>query len=98
MFRLSKVDGTRKNSIKNLLVKVFGFGPKDVTESTEAQPFGIDSVPIKGMVAVIARTAGQEDVVIGYIQKGRLADPGETRIFSVDSTGATKGYVWVKKD
>lgn len=98
MIKLSKTESTRFNKIKNLLVKILGFGKKDIVECIEGQPFGIDSRPIKGQIAIIARTTGQEDVVLGYITKDRIAQVGETRLYSTDSNGALKAYVWAKNN
>lgn len=98
MIKLSKTESTRFNKIKNLLVKILGFGKKDIVECIEGQPFGVDSRPIKGEIAIIARTTGQEDIVLGYLPKNRLSDVGETRIFSVDSNGDLKAFAWFKKD
>lgn len=98
MIKLSKTESTRFNKIKNLLVKILGFGKKDVIECLEGQPFGIDSRPIKEEIAIIARTTGQEDIVLGYIPKNRLSDVGETRVYSVNNNGIIKAFAWLKKD
>lgn len=66
-------------------------GTDDVQEKNEVSPFGVDSNPIKDMIAIYAPTSeiGSE-VIIGYINKNQIADIGEMRIFSTDADGVEK--------
>lgn len=78
-------------------IKFYFFGNIDVRSAFQATPFGIDSSPIKGMSAIYSDTATSgKTVIIGYINKNQLAADGETRLFSLDSTGALKAYLWIK--
>lgn len=79
------------------ILKVNGiYGAKT---ADECLPFGIDSNPIKGMTAIYAETSNDsESVVIGYINQNQLAENGETRIFSLDSNGNLKSFVWCKNN
>lgn len=76
------------------ILKVQEFGVKTANES---MPFGMDSNPIAEMVAIYSQTSNNsEPVIIGYINKNQLAAAGETRLFSVDASGAVKAYMWLK--
>ena len=80
-------------------IKFQRLGKSDVQSSYQANPFGVDSQPIKDMQAIHAATGEKgESVVLGYINKALAAADGEIRIFSVDSDGALKSYVHVKAD
>lgn len=95
MITFSKLDSVILQAGKRVL-KVLQFGPKTASESL---PFGIDSSPIKGMTAIYGNTSNNGDtVILGYIQKNQLAGEGETRLFSVDSSGSLKSFVWLKNN
>ena len=65
----------------------------------ECSPFGLDSNPINDSVAIFCQTeTPSEPVIIGYIQRNRIAEPGEIRLYSVDEQGNQKNYIWLKKD
>jgi hypothetical protein len=67
------------------ILKVIQYGAKT---ADECSPFGDDSNPVEGMDAIFCETeVGGEPVIIGYIQKHRLAQPGEKRIYSLDEFG-----------
>jgi len=73
------------------ILKVSQFGTKTAKES---YPFGFDSQPLQGMTAIYAETSNaDESVIIGYINKNQLVGPGESRMFSVDDSGAVVAYV-----
>lgn len=97
MLTLTKVISTEFNDIKQRLIKVLGFGKNDIQKPIQASPSGDDSNPIKGMIAVYGDTNDlSEKVIIGYLNKTQLAEPGEKRLYSVDSNGALKAYAWFK--
>jgi len=78
------------------ILKVLEFGIKS---ADECSPFGVDSNPIPGMTAIYMDTSNSSDsVVVGYINENQLSGEGETRLFSVDSNGVLKSYVWLKSD
>ncbi len=78
------------------ILKVLQFGAKTANES---MPFGYDGNPIADMTAIYANTSNNsETVIIGYINKNQIAGVGETRLFSLDSNGALKSFVWLKND
>lgn len=92
-----KVISTAYNKIKQRLVKAYRYGKNDVVETEEMAPAGIDGNPIKDMVAIYADTkSNSAPIIIGYIQKEQLAEPGELRIFSQNSSGQAQAYVWLK--
>ncbi len=98
MIRLAKIISTSIAS-KVRSVKFYWRGKSDVRNSEEFSPFGIDGNPLKDMVAICVQT-GQDGktFVVGYLNKNQLAEPGELRLFSLDSTGAEKTYQFFKKD
>jgi hypothetical protein len=88
---------TGVGSLKRRLIKLTRFGKDDVQEPFQANNYGIDSNPIKGMVAVYAATGENgKNVVIGYINKNLKAAPGELRTFATDENGSEAFYTWMK--
>ncbi len=80
------------------IIKFFRFGVSDIQTAFEYSPFGVDSNPIKDMVAIYAPTSDNgETVIIGYLNKNQKAASGELRIFATDDSGTEKFYVWLKK-
>ena len=96
--KTSKVDSAIIKA-KTLIVKVLRLGNADVQTSKQISNFGIDSNPIKGMVAIQGETSIKgETVIIGYIGKEHIAESGETRLYSTDENGVLKSTVYLKKD
>ena len=96
---LTKVISTEINTLKQRAVKILRYGRGDVQTPLECAPYGIDSNPIKNMVAVYSPTNDKgETVIIGYINKNQKAGVGEFRIFATDNEGIEKFYVWLKSD
>lgn len=78
--------------------KVLGIGGTAI-QLKEIAPFGVDCNPPKNMMALYAQTPNsKQKYIVGYINKGQLADTGETRLYSVDAGGNLKAYVWNKAD
>lgn len=95
----SKVISTELDSLKKRIVKLVRYGRSDVQTSNEIGPFGIDSNPLKDMVALYAPTGEDgKTVIIGYINKNQKAAVGEVRLYSLDSGGGEKMYAWLKAD
>lgn len=93
MITYSKLKSSTIESGKRIL-KVLQFGTKT---AKECAPFGFDSTPLENMTAIYAETSNAgESVILGYINKNQLAEPGESRIFSLDSTGVVKAYFFAK--
>jgi hypothetical protein len=94
-----KVISTELDTINRRIVKLLRFGKSDVQTSLEAMPFGIDSNPIKDLVAVYSATEEKgKTVIIGYVNRNQLAGIGETRLFSTDGNGVLKTYIHLKND
>jgi hypothetical protein len=94
----TKIDGT---SVMRLFrwIKVLRMGKNDIQECKQAVPFGVDSNPLKGMVAIYSRASCDgEAAIIGYIHKHNIADIGEIRLFATDDDDNEKFYVWLKKN
>jgi hypothetical protein len=95
MITFSKLKSSTIDQGKRIL-KVLQFGAKTANESG---PFGVDSSPIENMTAIFSETSNAgESVIIGYINKSQLSEPGETRLFSMDNTGVLKAELWLKND
>lgn len=94
-----KVISSELDKVKRRLIKVLRVGRSDVRTALEASPHGIDSVPIKDLIAIYSETGHDGDtVIIGYLNKNRLADVGENRLFSLDENGALSTFIWIKND
>ena len=92
MITFSKVKENIINKFRTL--KVQQYGPKT---ANVIAPFGDDSAPTKDMIALYAETSNiSEPVIIGYINKNQIAQPGEKRIFSTkeDGTVATSIHLF----
>lgn len=77
-------------------LKVFEFGAKTGDVVTA---FGDDSSPIKDMIALYASTSETGDsVVIGYINKHQVSEPGEKRIFSLKENGDVSFSIHLKNN
>lgn len=99
MISLIKILSTEVDKLNRRVGKFLRFGNKDVQTSLNCAPFGIDSNPIKDMVAIFAPTTDKgETVIIGYINKNQIAGVGEFRVFSTDQNGALKAFIWLKND
>lgn len=80
-------------------IQVMAMGPDDIRESYECMPFGIDSAPLDGMVALYAETSNiEEPVIIGYINENQLAKMGELRLYSLDNNGVQSTFIHLKNN
>ncbi len=96
---LVKVISTEIDNLNRRVVKFLRMGKSDVQTSIEALPYGIDSNPIKDMVAVYAPTGEKgKTVIIGYLNKNQIADIGEVRTYSTNEDGEEQFYTWLKND
>lgn len=94
-----KVISSELDKLKRRIIKVLRFGRSDVRTPLEASPYGIDSVPVKDLIAIYSETGQDGDtVIIGYLNKNRLADIGENRLFSTDENGVLSTFIWLKND
>ena len=99
MLVLVKTISTSIDNLSRRLVKYCRYGKADIQTSIEVGPYGVDSNPIKDMVAVYAPTAEQgKTVIIGYLNKNKVAAIGEYRNFSTDADGNMVFYTWLKND
>ena len=95
MITLSKLKSVAIEQGQRIL-KVLQYGPKT---ANECGPFGLDSSPLENYTAIYAETSNVgESLIIGYIQKTQLANPGEARLFSLDSNGILKAEIFCKAD
>jgi hypothetical protein len=95
---LSKIKSTFFEETRRI-IKTLVYGFDDIKTGYEAAPYGTDSNPIAGMVAIYAETSEKgNQVIVGYLNKNQLAGPGEHRIYSTDSDGNLKFSIWLKAD
>lgn len=93
------VISTEINNLSQRIVKFLRNGKDDIQTTEQITPFGVDSNPLKDMVAIYSPTKTKGgNVIIGYINRNQLADIGENRIFSEDSSGDLSTFIWLKND
>jgi hypothetical protein len=96
---LARVISSTFDSIQRRIVKIRVYGLSDTQARFETAPYGTDSNPIAGMVAVFAPTTDKgRPVIVGYINKNQLAGVGEHRTYATDTNGELKFYIWQKAD
>jgi hypothetical protein len=99
MMNFVKIIETSLDSIGRRLPKFLRLGKSDVQECFQVSSFGDDSNPVKDMVAVYGQTSEiGKNVIIGYINKNQISEPGEKRIFSTDENGEVVFYFHLKND
>jgi hypothetical protein len=98
MIKLLLVTQTTIDKLKRRIVKAWN-GGNDTRTAVEASPYGVDSNPIKDMVALYVKSEvnGKESIV-GYYNKQQLAEVGEARVYSTDSQGVFKFNIWLRAD
>jgi len=99
MMNIVKILSTRVvDGFRN--VKFLRMGNSDIQETEQIAPHGIDSNPVKDMVAIYAPTLQQgEPVIIGFINKKLIdLDPGETSVFSTDDSGDLSTFIHLLAD
>ena len=80
-------------------IKILRYGKSDVQTSDQYLPFGIDSKPVKELVAAQATTNDKgETIVFGYLIRSEATKEGETRIFATNAEGAEVFSVYFKND
>lgn len=80
-------------------IKVQVMGKNDIQTPAEALPYGIDSNPVKDLVAVYAASSVKgEPVILGYLQKNRLAELGALRLYATDDAGGEQNYIYLRAD
>ena len=99
LMNFAKVDSSSFDDLKRLFVKFLRYGKSDVQEHCEASPYGVDSRPIKDVIAVVGDMGDNgKKTIVGYLNVERKADTGEIRIFSTDDNAVEKFYIWLKKN
>jgi hypothetical protein len=97
--QLVKTISTDFDKLKHRIVKFLRFGMNDHQTSKQAAPYGVDSNPIKDMIAVYSATSETgNSVILGYLNKDMVAEPGEIRLFSTETDGGLKAVVFLKKN
>src|SRR5690606_28196520 len=90
------VISTAKDKVGRLLVKIWRKYRSDVQERIQVSPHGIDSNPVKDMVAIYGQTSSDgKAVIIGYMLKNQIAKPGELRMFSTNAQGSEQTFIYL---
>jgi len=80
-------------------VKILRFGKDDIQEVRQISPHGIDSNPVKDLVALYMETGEKgKTVVVGYINKNQVAEVGETRLYGTNDQGVEQNFIHLKDD
>lgn len=96
MISLVKILSTSVKAGKRI-AKFLRFGNADVQTSAVAAPYGVDSNPVKDMVAIYSPTTEQgQTVIIGYINKNAVAEVGALRLFSTNTQGDEQVYLYLR--
>lgn len=99
MIKLLRVTGaTVFDKLKRLKVKVTN-GAQDVRTAIESSPYGFESNPIEGMIALYAKSeVDGKEAIVGYFNVERIAQVGESRIYSTDKNGTLKMWLHLKNN
>lgn len=96
MIKITKIISSSINSGRRIL-KILGLGKQDIQTSYESMPYGVDSVPVKDLIAVQMETSERgKTVIVGYINKNQIADVGELKIYATNAQGVEKGFIHLK--
>ncbi len=89
------------------LPKFLRLGLSDVQTAQVIAPWGVDSNPIKDAIGAFSETGERgAPVILGYINKSKMEEAGteqhaaigELRLYSTNSAGVQKIYIWLKND
>lgn len=98
MNKLLSLLSSEYDRLGRLVVKAWNGGSYTYT-AEEAGPWGMDARAIKGTVGLYAPTQRDGDeLFLGWLIKDRLAEIGETRLFSTDANGVQKFNAWLRAD
>jgi hypothetical protein len=90
---------TRVKQATSEFIKVLRWGKNDVRTAEQYLPHGIDSKPVKDILALYANTGERgEPVIIGYIARSEQTGEGETRIYATDTNGEEVFSLYLKGD
>jgi hypothetical protein len=81
------------------VLNVLRFGASDVVSAYESAPAGYDGAPNPNVTAVFSETkVNGRNVIVGYIDKNKVAQSGESRLFSQDQNGNLLFNVYLADD
>lgn len=87
MFLANVLDSVIRGTRRIVQVSLF----KKAREIPQALPYGVDSAPVREMVAVYANTADMgNSVIVGYVYRDAVAEVGSIRLYSEN------GYVHLR--
>ena len=98
MVKISQIISSSIDKGRRIL-KILRLGKDDIQTSFESMPYGIDSVPVKDLIAIQMETGERgKTVIVGYINKNQIADVGELKIFATNAQGAEQGFIHLKNN
>lgn len=96
--KLLSVLSTSLDSMSRIVIKAWN-GKSDTRTAKQYGSYGLDSNPVKGIVALYGKTElDGAECILGYLNKNMLSDVGEFRIFSTDADGGFKFNLWLRAD
>lgn len=99
MLNFVKTISTEVDNLQRRVAKFLRYGKTDIQTSLQVGPHGIDSNPVKDMMAIYSQTEEKgKTVIIGYLNLNALAAAGENRLYSTDSAGELSTFIWLKAD
>lgn len=88
-FKSASIEGGKR------IIKALTIG--GAATAKQVYPFGFDSQPLEGVTAIYSSTSNMDEaVIIGYINKDQLAEPGGSRIYSLGSSGEVSGFLYAR--
>lgn len=92
-------EGSRNRVVKILCRGALVNGRGDTKDVKESGPFGMDSNPTNGKVALFQRSEVYgKYYVIGYLNTQQKSEVGEARLFATDANGTFKFNIWIRND
>lgn len=80
-------------------IKALIWGKSDVRTAEQSLPYGIDSKPVLGKMAVYSKTENNgKAVILGYVDITTITKTGELRLYATDSNGLEVSRVHFKDD
>lgn len=93
---------TAYDKVKRLVIKVRRLGLNDIQTGFQILPWGYDSNPVQlpgdMLIPIFSQTGVKgKNVIVGYIMRNQLTEPGEVRIFQVFEDGIGTS-IWLRNN
>jgi hypothetical protein len=100
MIQLAKTLSSKVEKGKRI-VKALVSGKNDTRTAHQASPANMDSAPVEddNLIGLYAFTGTRgEPVLIGYLNREAVVNPGEIKLYSLDSGASEQAYFYLKND